>query len=350
LPYLKIKNIIFDFDGVILNSVPTKTQAFRKLFKDFPSSLVEKLIDYHKINGGKSRYIKINHFFNKILKQKISKQEILKYAKIYSSFTKEELTNPRYIIKDTLEFIRQNYEKYNLHIASGSDENDLLYICTKLGLSKYFISIEGSPLTKPKIVENIITNNKYKKEETILIGDSINDYEASKKNSIQFFGYNNSKLSKLPNYIESFKNLIMEEYNTLNLNFEFSKNINSLFTNIKYLKKYKYKIAIYGNGLIGNIVAKKLKKQLVVIADKNRNSLCKYAKVCKPEELNNYKFDKLVICVLGREEEIINSLDIKKDKIFKFNFLNTKIVQIEIENNSTDNSTNIKNKISHLVY
>jgi len=132
----------------------------------------------------------------------------------------------------------------------------------------------------------------------------------------------------------------VEDENNLNSNFEFSKNINSLFIHILYLKKYKYKIAIYGNGLIGNIVAKELKDNLVVIADKNKNSFSKYAKVCKPEELDNYKFDKLVICVLGREEEIINSLDIEKDKIFEFNFLNTKMMQIK----NADNPTNLKSK------
>jgi len=342
LPYLKTKNIIFDFDGVILNSVPTKTQAFRKLFKDFPSNLVEELINYHKINGGKSRYIKIKYFFNEILKQKISQKDISKYAKVYSDITKEELTNPKYIIKDTLDFIQQNYKKYNMHIASASNKKDLQYICDKLDLGKYFISINGSPLIKSKIVENIIRNNYYNKEETILIGDSINDYEASKENGIEFFGYNNIKLSKYgkANYIKSFKDFLVEDENNLNSNFEFSQNINSLFTHIKYLKKYKYKIAIYGNGLIGNIVAKKLKEQLVVIADKNKNNFSKYAKICTPEELRNYKFDKLVICVLGREEEIVYSLDIKKDKIFKFNFLNTKMMQIK----NADNPTNLKSK------
>jgi len=228
LSYLKIKNIIFDFDGVILNSVPTKTQTFRKLFKDFPKNLVEELINYHKINGGKSRYIKIKYFFNEILNQKISQKEISKYAKIYSDITKEELSNSKYIIKDTLDFIKQNYKKYNMHIASASDEKDLQYICDKLDLGKYFLDINGSPLIKSKIVENIITDNKYSKKETILIGDSINDYEASKENGIEFFGYNNTKLNKYvkANYIKSFKDFLVKTENNLNPNFEFSKNIN----------------------------------------------------------------------------------------------------------------------------
>lgn len=140
------------------------------------------------------------------------------------------------------------------------------------------------------------------------------------------------KILKYFTYIENNIDTNSIESISLNPNFIFSKNINSLYRHIQYLKKYKYKIAIYGNGLIGNLIAKELKDQIVVIVDKAKDSFSKYAKVCIPEELNNYKFDKLVICVLGREEEIINSLDIEKDKIFEFNFLNTSLLEIENSN------------------
>ncbi|EJT2953629.1 HAD hydrolase-like protein, partial [Campylobacter coli] len=42
-----IKNIIFDFDGVILDSVELKTQAFAELFKEFPKNKVQELVKYH---------------------------------------------------------------------------------------------------------------------------------------------------------------------------------------------------------------------------------------------------------------------------------------------------------------
>lgn len=195
-----IKNIIFDFDGVILDSVPTKTEGFKKLFQNFSTDAVNKLVLYHELNGGKSRYVKIKYFFNELLHKNISEQEILEYANKYSEITKEELTNPKYIIEDTLNFIKRNHKKYEMHIASGADEEDLKYICGKLDLNKYFLSINGSPLTKSKVVKNILKSNNYKEKETILIGDSINDYEASKENDIEFYGYNNLELKKF-NYI-----------------------------------------------------------------------------------------------------------------------------------------------------
>lgn len=185
----KIKNIIFDFDGVILDSIPVKTEAFRKLFEEFSLDKVEQLIKYHLQNGGVSRYVKIKYFFENILNKKISQDEIAKYALRYSELTKEELTNPKYIIKDTVDFIKSNHQKYNMHIASGADENDLKYICDKLHLTQYLLSINGSPQNKEEIVKNILDGYSYKRNETILIGDSFNDYDAARKNEIYFYKF-----------------------------------------------------------------------------------------------------------------------------------------------------------------
>ena len=202
-----IKNIIFDFDGVILDSVPTKTEGYRILFKEYSVEVVKKMVEYHELNGGVSRYEKIKYFFNKLLKQDISKDKVQKYADKYSEITKEELTNSKYIISDTVSFIKKNYRKYSMHIASGADERDLIYICDKLNLTKYFLSIYGSPTTKLNIVGAILTKNMYQKEETILIGDSVNDYEVAEYNRIEFYGYNNTQLKKYK-YIESYNNFL----------------------------------------------------------------------------------------------------------------------------------------------
>lgn len=202
-----IQNIIFDFDGVILDSIPVKTEAFRKLFKDFSKNKVDELVKFHLENGGMSRYKKIEYFFIKLINKPITNSDVVMYAQKYSEITKEELAQQKYLIKDTIDFIKENYKNYNLHIASGADEQDLQYICKELDLLHYFLSINGSPKIKSSIVEKILENNQYKRDETILIGDSINDFEAAYINKIEFYGYNNSLLKQKHKYIEKFTNL-----------------------------------------------------------------------------------------------------------------------------------------------
>jgi len=201
-----IKNIIFDFDGVILDSVPVKTEAFRKLFQEYPKEITDKFIEFHLKNGGVSRYEKIRYFFEGLLNKKINEEKILYFAKKYSELTKQELANEKYLIKDSIDFIKKNYKKYNMHIASGADENDLKYICDKLELTKYFVSINGSPTKKSEIIKSILESNDYKKSETVMIGDSINDFEAAKESGIEFYGYNNDNLIK-KTYLHSINNI-----------------------------------------------------------------------------------------------------------------------------------------------
>ena len=205
-----IKNILWDFDGVILDSMPIRDFGFREIFKTYSKDLVEKFITYHRTNGGLSRFHKIKYFYNELLGQDISEEKIQEYASRFTTIMKEELTNPKYLINESVEFIKQNHENYRFHIVSGSEHHELNYLCEKLGLAECFLSINGSPTPKNELVKNLFEKEQYKKEETILIGDSINDYEAADVNGITFYGYNNEKIKELDSYIESFSNIFAQ--------------------------------------------------------------------------------------------------------------------------------------------
>lgn len=69
-----IKAIIFDLDGVIIESAEIKTKAFELLFGDYPDKLPE-IIDYHQRNAGISRYVKLRYFYEKILGKELSPEK-----------------------------------------------------------------------------------------------------------------------------------------------------------------------------------------------------------------------------------------------------------------------------------
>ena len=206
--FLMIKNILFDFDGVILDSMPVREYGFREIFKNFENIHIERLIDYHKQNQGLPRFNKIRYFFSDILLSPVSENQAATYAEKFSAIMKKELIKKKYIITQTLEFIKNNYNRFNLHIVSGSEETELKYLCAALELSIYFKSILGSPRLKSQLVHQVLTTDNYLPHETILIGDSVNDYEAALKNNIYFFGFNNTSLITTNDYyIESFDGL-----------------------------------------------------------------------------------------------------------------------------------------------
>ena len=189
-----MKTILWDFDGVILDSMKIRDWGFEEIFKSFEKDKVTLLLAYHRKNGGLSRYVKIRYFYEIILGEQITEQEVQKYANAFSLLMKKELINPKNLIEDSLNFIKENHKKYNFHIVSGSDQNELRYLCQELKITHFFNSIYGSPVLKNKLVKDLLKANKYKLDEVCLIGDSINDYEAAIYNSILFYGYNNTDL------------------------------------------------------------------------------------------------------------------------------------------------------------
>jgi len=199
------KAIFFDFDGVILDSLDVREWGFRYIFSDQDPKLVQKLIDFHKANGGISRFYKIRYFHEVLLGSKISKEEVNSFAELFSKNMIPKLNNPSRLIMDTIGFIKENFRNYNMYIVSGSEQEELRWLCEKLNLIKYFHSVVGSPTPKYELVKNIIQTHQYETNSCILIGDSINDYDAAVTNGIEFIGYNNLELVNLDAfYVDSF--------------------------------------------------------------------------------------------------------------------------------------------------
>ena len=192
----EVKNIIWDFDGVILLTEKIRIKGFEEIFSDYPRYQVEKLLSYHAENGGLSRYKKIRYFHEEILQKDITIDEINLYAKRFSEIMLKDLIDTSLLNPDWINFIHANFENYEHHIASGSDEEELKYVCEALGIHHYFRSINGSPMNKNQIVKNLKRELNASREDTVLVGDSINDHEAAQLNDITFFGYNNDRLDK----------------------------------------------------------------------------------------------------------------------------------------------------------
>ena len=204
-----IRTIIWDFDGVIINSNDIRELGFRETLKRYPKNDIDKLILFHRKNGGLSRYVKFRHFFENILNHQVTENKIQYLADIFSNIMLDKLTLRETLINETIDYIKKTHKDFHFHIASGSDEHELNQLCRHHNIKKYFKSIKGSPKTKIKLIQEIISINNYSKNSCLMIGDSINDLEAAEANNIGFLGYNidNHLKEKKITQIRSFTNL-----------------------------------------------------------------------------------------------------------------------------------------------
>ena len=201
-----IKTILWDFDGVIIDSMKIKGDGFVELFREHKKTDVKILEKYHYKNGGVSRFEKIRYFYEEILNEQISEENILNLANIFANIIKKKIFDKKNLIKDSMEFIKNNYKKFNFHIVSGAEHIELINLCDYLDIKSYFISIHGSPIKKDILIKNTIIDYKYSLDEIILIGDAMSDYRAAKINNILFYAFNNNDLIEISDYyINDFK-------------------------------------------------------------------------------------------------------------------------------------------------
>ena len=185
----KYKSLIFDCDGVILNSNQVKTQTFRKVFEKYNINAVDEFINYHRSNGGVSRYIKIEKFLKCILpkydeNRKFNENEFRMLLQSYSNKCKESLLKCE--VTKELSILRKITENIPWLIISGGDQFELREIFNKKGLTSLFDGgIFGSPEKKFEIIKREIANGIIQFP-ALMLGDSKLDHIAAKSNNIDF--------------------------------------------------------------------------------------------------------------------------------------------------------------------
>ena len=177
--------IVFDCDGVILNSNKIKTLAFENSLSNYSYEKVNKFIKFHQNNGGISRYDKFEYFFNKIMKMEYYKDPLRIALKNYANILKKELISCSYVpgVIKFLQFL--TVQQKEIFVNSGSSEEELKRVFKSRKIDKFFIDIKGSPSSKEANMNKIILDRK-KSSNGLFFGDSLIDYQVANKFSMDF--------------------------------------------------------------------------------------------------------------------------------------------------------------------
>ena len=183
----KIKAVIFDYDGVIAESVNVKTDAFAELYKPYGTDIVQKVIKHHEANGGVSRFEKFKIYHKNYLKEDITQLEIDVLASKFSNFVLQKVIDSPYVT-GVYDFISSNHKNYDFHISTGTPSDEIETILKQKSLRKFFNEVYGSPEKKDSHVKKILKKYSYNKSEVVFIGDALSDRDAARKNDIYFVG------------------------------------------------------------------------------------------------------------------------------------------------------------------
>lgn len=211
-----LRAVIFDMDGVIVNSEPLHHKAYKKMFAEFKLNVSNNL--YESFTGQSTSSIckQLCEIFN--LKESSNDLVVSKRKHFKIIFENDSSFQ---MIDGALELIK-NYFNNNLTLvlASSASMINIDRIFKKFDLNKFFkAKISGADLKEskpnPEIFIKAAKMTGFKKEECIVIEDSTNGIIAAKSAGIYCVGYN-SYNSKNQNYDNA--NLVINELSEIKFN------------------------------------------------------------------------------------------------------------------------------------
>lgn len=188
----KYKSIVFDCDGVVLDSNIVKTEAYFRTAKNLGATdeQAQALVDYHVKLGGISRYHKFDYYLREILHKPASQQAI---QELLDEFSRElEVGLMECAMADGLLELKQKTPNSNWLILSGGDQQELRTLFDKRTLpdgrkleALFDGGIFGSPDNKDEVLAREKASGNIQLP-ALFVGDSKYDYEAANRAGLDF--------------------------------------------------------------------------------------------------------------------------------------------------------------------
>lgn len=184
------KIIILDFDGVIVESVGIKTEAFRALFADDYPRHVDEFVRFHRAHNGMSRYGKIDHFFRHFLHREPEEEEREYWANRFSRLVVDKVVACP-LVPGAREFIEECSGRIPLYVASVVPRDELEEIIRRRGLAPFFTGIFGTIKKKAGIIIDILSVAEVVPREAFFVGDTREDFVAARETGVFMLGRRN---------------------------------------------------------------------------------------------------------------------------------------------------------------
>lgn len=191
LPIASYASLIFDCDGVVLDSNRIKTAAFFAAAKPWGEAPARALVAYHTANGGISRFEKFRHFLETILPAHApgalpgrDGPGLDGMLEAYAGAVREDLLTCA--VAEGLQALRAATSHARWLIVSGGAQAELRQVFNARGLAANFDGgIFGSPDSKDVILARELESGNITRP-ALFLGDSRYDHQAAGTAGLDF--------------------------------------------------------------------------------------------------------------------------------------------------------------------
>ena len=184
---LRFDAIVFDFDGVLAESVDVKTRAFASLYEPYGADVVKQVVAWHLAHGGVSRYEKFRHFHQAFLGRTLAPAEEAELGERFSALVEEAVIAAAWV-PGAREFLEDWHARLPLYVASGTPEAELVRIIERRGMTRYFAGVAGAPRKKGAILRDFLGRSGVPPVRMLMVGDAMTDFDGAAESGVPFLG------------------------------------------------------------------------------------------------------------------------------------------------------------------
>jgi phosphoglycolate phosphatase-like HAD superfamily hydrolase len=174
-----IRAIVFDFDGVILESADVKTDAFLELYAEHGAAVVQKVRDHHLANLGVSRFKKFAWIAENVLRCPLTDDALAALGRRFSDLALARVLAAPFVPGAEAALAALGARGLPMFVASGTPHDELQQIVAHRGLDGSFHEVHGTPREKPEILRDLLARHGLTAGEVLFVGDGMSDYKAS---------------------------------------------------------------------------------------------------------------------------------------------------------------------------
>ena len=187
----RFRCLVLDFDGVILESVQIKTEAFGELFARYEDT-VDAIVNYHLENNGVSRFIKFKYICRELLGQSFDASVSAKLNKKFSAIVYRRLLKCPFV-SGARDLLSSYANTVPIYVASASPDEELKRVIGARELDGFFTAVYGHPVNKRDVIKRALAEQRLQPHAVAYVGDSVKDFEAARAEGVFFIGRRNEE-------------------------------------------------------------------------------------------------------------------------------------------------------------
>ena len=184
---MPLQLLAFDCDGVILESMDVKSEAYARLAEPFGSEAMDRIRVFHALSGGVNRREKFRWMYQTFAGRDPLPAELDEAATRFAELIRDGMRHTA-LVPGILDVLERWHGHVPMVVCSGAPQEELAMFLSERGLAGYFDVIGGAPPSKTPLLRALVRQAGADPDAVVMVGDAFTDLAAARAVGTRFYG------------------------------------------------------------------------------------------------------------------------------------------------------------------